>query len=165
MGRSPTRRPTVLEFFGEARGVLPWPRRTAATQALRAARGTMPLRADVFKVPHHGSKHGLNLELVEAISPTLCLVSSVGGGGEYNFPHSVAQEAIREGLEALASKPAGKRSADHELGLHYTSEKSDAGKALGTIGIVLTPGGSRRVWRLMDRASDRIDLARGRELI
>jgi competence protein ComEC len=141
------------------------PQRTAVSQALRAARGTVPLRADVFKVPHHGSKHGVNLELVEAISPTLCLISSVAGGGEYNFPHSVAQEAIREGLEALAGKASGKRSPDHELGLHYTCEQSETGKALGTIGVVLTPGGKRRVWRFMDRASDRIDLARSRELI
>jgi competence protein ComEC len=141
------------------------PQRTAASQALRAARGTVPLRADVFKVPHHGSKHGVNLELVEAIGPKLCLISSVAGGGEYNFPHSVAQEAVREGVEALAGEGSGKRSADHELGIHYTCERSDTGKALGTIGVLLTPGGRRRVWRFMDRASDRIDLARSRELI
>jgi hypothetical protein len=141
------------------------PQRTAASQALRAARGTVPFQADVFKVPHHGSKHGVNLELVEAISPKLSLISSVAGGGEYNFPHNVAQEAVREGLEGLASKVAGKRSPDHELGIHYTGERSDTGKALGTIGVLLTPGGRRRVWRFMDRGSDRIDLARSRELI
>jgi hypothetical protein len=141
------------------------PQRTAASQALRAGKGTVPLQADVFKVPHHGSKHGVNLELVEAISPKLSLISSVGGGGEYNFPHDVAQEAVREGLEALAGTASGKRSADHELGIHYTCEKSDTGKALGTIAVLLTPGGRRRVWRFMDRASDRIDLARGRELL
>lgn len=141
------------------------PQRTAASQALRAARGTVPLQADVFKVPHHGSKHGLNLELVEAISPKLSLISSVAGGGEYNFPHDVAQEAVREGLEALAGGSSGERSADHELGIHYTSESSDAGEALGTIAVVLSPGGRRRVWRFMDRASDRIELAQGRELI
>ena len=141
------------------------PQRTAASQALRAARGTVPLRADVFKVPHHGSKHGVNLELVEAISPKLSLISSVAGGGEYNFPHSVAQEAVREGVEALAGKASGKRTADHELGIHYTCERSDTGEGLGTIGVLLTPGGRRRVWRFMDRTSDRIDLARSRELI
>ena len=62
------------------------PQRTAASQALRAARGTVPLQADVFKVPHHGSKHGLNLELVEAISPKLSLISSVAGGGRIQLP-------------------------------------------------------------------------------
>ena len=62
------------------------PQRTAASQALRAARGTAPLQADVFKVPHHGSKHGLNLELVEAISPNLSLISSVAGGGNTTSP-------------------------------------------------------------------------------
>ena len=141
------------------------PQRTAASQALRAARGTVPLQADVFKVPHHGSKHGVNLELVEAISPKLSLISSVAGGGQYNFPHDVAQEAVREGLEALAGGSSGERSADHELGIHYTGESSDAGDALGTIAVVLSPGGRRRVWRFMDRASDRIELAQGRELV
>jgi hypothetical protein len=76
----------------------------------------------------------------------------------------VAQEAVREGVEALAGRASGTRSADHELGIHYTSEKSDAGDALGTIAIVMSPGGGRRLWRFMDRSSDRIDLARGREL-
>ncbi len=140
------------------------PERTAVSQALRAANGTTPLRADVLKVPHHGSKHGVNLELVEAIDPSVSLVSSVGGGGEYNFPHDVAQDMVREGIEALAGKPTGKRSADHELGIHYTCEKSDAGEALGTIALIFTPTGRRRMWRFMDRAAERISLARGREL-
>ena len=141
------------------------PERTAVSQALRAAKGTTPLRADVFKVPHHGSKHGVNLELVEAIAPKLSLISSVAGGGEYNFPHDVAQEMVREGLEARAGRSPGTRSADHQLGIHYTSEKSSAGDSLGTVGLIFTPGGRRRVWRFMDRPSDRIDLARGREFV
>ena len=140
------------------------PERTAVSQALRAARGTLPLRADVFKIPHHGSKHGVNLELVEAIAPKLSLISSVAGGGEYNFPHDVAQEMVREGLEARAGRSGGTRSPDHELGIHYTSERSSAGDALGTIGLIITPGGRRRMWRFMDRVSDRIELGRGREL-
>ena len=139
------------------------PESTAAAKALRSAGGTVPLRAAVFKLPHHGSKHGVNLELVEAIAPKLTLVSSVGGGGEYNFPHQVAQDLVREGLEALAGKTSGTRSADHELGIHYTSAKTTAGETLGTIGLIVTPGGRRRMWRFMDRASERIDLARGRE--
>jgi len=140
------------------------PERTAVSQALRAAKGTTPLRADVFKVPHHGSKHGVNLELVEAIAPKLSLISSVAGGGEYNFPHDVAQEMVREGLEARAGKSSGVRSPDHELGIHYTCERSSAGDSLGTIGLIVTPGGRRKVWRFMDRVSDRINLAHAREL-
>ena len=48
--------------------------RSAAAKALRVALGTDPLKANVFKVPHHMSKHGLNLELVEQVSPALSLV-------------------------------------------------------------------------------------------
>ncbi|MDX6587230.1 MAG: competence protein ComEC [Solirubrobacterales bacterium] len=140
------------------------PEKTATTEALRAARGTTPLRANVFKVPHHGSKHGVNLELVEAIDPNLSLISSVAGGGSYNFPHDVAQEMVREGVEAVAGKGSRTRSDDHKLGIHYTSEKTSAGDELGTIGIVMTPGGQRKQWRFMDRSSDKVDLANGREL-
>ena len=43
------------------------------------------LKADVLKVSHHGSKHGVNLELVERIAPKVTLISSVGGGGQFNF--------------------------------------------------------------------------------
>ena len=45
------------------------------------------LRAEVFMVPHHASKYGLNIGLVEAVQPAVSLISSVGGGGKYNFPH------------------------------------------------------------------------------
>ena len=59
---------------------------TPVTAALKLAGGTQPLRADVFKVPHHGSKHGLTLELVEAIKPKISIVSSVRSGGQLRIP-------------------------------------------------------------------------------
>jgi hypothetical protein len=37
--------------------------------ALRIAQGGDMLAADVLKVSHHGSKHGINLELIERIHP------------------------------------------------------------------------------------------------
>jgi hypothetical protein len=60
---------------------------------LRDPMGPDPLRAQIFKIPHHASKHGVNIELVTRVAPRLCLVSSVGGGGRYNFPHHLAVEA------------------------------------------------------------------------
>jgi len=33
-------------------------------------------------------------EHLEAVAPSLSLVSSVGGGGKYNFPHSVTLDAL-----------------------------------------------------------------------
>src|SRR3954471_9108585 len=78
------------------------PDTSIVAQALSKAQGFEPLNADVFKVPHHASKHGVNLELVEKIAPSLSLVSSVGGGGKYNFPHLTAMESLREGIEPTA---------------------------------------------------------------
>jgi hypothetical protein len=135
--------------------------RSAAAKALRVAVGTDPLKANVFKVPHHLSKHGLSLELVEQVSPALSLVSSVAGGGKYNFPHMVSQEALREALQA-ASSGGVVRKPDHELGIHYTSAHDDAGKPLGTIAVVMSPTGKRTLWRFGDEPKDTVDLATAR---
>lgn len=139
------------------------PDRTPVNEALGKARGLVPLRAKVFKVPHHGSKHGLSLELVEAIDPKLSIVSSVGGGGRYAFPHRVAVEALREALEPIASNPTRARTSDWELGIHYTGARDDTGADLGTIAVIMSPTGSKReLWRLGDADTGAVDLSRAR---
>lgn len=133
---------------------------SAVAKALKMATGSDPLRANVMKISHHCSKHGVNLELIERIGPSVTLVSSVGGAGAYRFPHSVAQEVIREGLERTTStgKP---HKPDFELGLFYTSDVDTGGDPLGTIAMVM---GSQRweMWRFGDEAGDPVDLAAGR---
>ena len=147
------------------------PEKTAVTEALRKARGYEPLSADVFKVPHHGSKHGLNLELVEEIRPAVSIVSSVHDGGKYGFPHAVSQEALREGLDPISSKPPGSlHKPDPELRILYTSSceqtngQADPKKPLGSVALLIGAGGRREVWRFCDGAADAIDLARGRRV-
>jgi beta-lactamase superfamily II metal-dependent hydrolase len=54
---------------------------TEQAKLLDVGSGTDVLRADVLKVSHHGSKHGVNLELVERMKPGLTLISSVRVGG------------------------------------------------------------------------------------
>jgi competence protein ComEC len=121
--------------------------------------GPDALGAEVFKVPHHASKHGLNLGLVEAVAPSLSLVSSVGGGGKYNFPHTVSLEALREGLEATTLKGTP-HSPDHELGIHYRAGRDGRG-ALGSIALVVSPTGRKReLWRFRDGPDDDVSLAR-----
>ena len=121
--------------------------------------GPDALAAEVFKVPHHASKHGLNLGLVEAVSPSISLVSSVGGGGKYNFPHTVTLEALREGLEATTLKGTP-HSPDHELGIHYTAARDGRG-VLGSIALVVSPTGRKReLWRFRDGPDDDVSLAR-----
>ncbi|WP_405771871.1 ComEC/Rec2 family competence protein [Streptomyces sp. NBC_01538] len=121
------------------------------------------LKADVFKVPHHGSKHGVNLELVERVSPKYSLISCAHGGGRHNFPHGVTQEILREAHYAIAVK-GRPRPTDHELGIHQTSDRylnsDDENVPLGTIAVVV--GRARHdltLWRLRDDESQ-INLTR-----
>jgi len=136
--------------------------KTAVAEALDRARGVNPLKADVFKVPHHASKHGLNLELVEEIAPAVSLISCADRGAAYGFPHLVSLEALREGLE-VTTKYNKPRSPDYELGIHFTFGEDTAKKALGSIAVVLGPTGRKHdVWRFGDSASKDVDLGAGR---
>jgi hypothetical protein len=139
--------------------------RSAVYQELRKAMGADWLKAQIFKVPHHASKHGVNIELVERMGPKLALISSTGGAGRYGFPHHLAVEAIREGMEPTTS--GNKRSDDHAIGIHYTSA-IDARKAkLGSIALMVPPkrGSALRMWRLGDAPGERIDLSNAREYV
>lgn len=145
------------------------PASTAVTKALRRARGTEPLSAQVFKVPHHGSKHGLNLELVEAIKPAVSIVSSVRGGGRYHFPHEVTQAALREAMDPISSKPGTDHRPDIDLRILYTGsleldENDEPGDPLGTIGLLVGAGGRREVWRFGDGPAQHIALGDGRPM-
>jgi hypothetical protein len=139
------------------------PNENPITKRLEMALGVDALRAEVVKISHHGSKHGVNLELIERIAPAASIVSSVAGLGKYGFPHSVAQDCIREGLQATTSGQA--RSKDFELGIHYTSGTDDAGSALGSVGVIVPPPGKPvQVWRFGDAPGKRLDLTKGRLL-
>ena len=147
----------VLVDFPELR-----PDKSPTAAEMRKAIGRDALRAEIFKIPHHASKHGVSLGLVEVVEPSLSLVSSVGGGGKYNFPHTVALEAIREALDPTTLSGRAHKP-DHELGIHYTSGRDSNGRELGSLAIVLSPGGRKRdMWRFGDGSGDEIDLANAR---
>ena len=84
------------------------------------AQGGDSLNSDVLKVSHHGSKHGINLELIERVRPSLSLISSVAGGGEFNFPHLLAQEALRGASSRTTSArdPVRKKTTASRHPLH-----------------------------------------------
>lgn len=131
-------------------------------KALSTVQGFEPLKAEVFKVPHHGSKNGLNLELVTAIKPALSLISCQKGGVAYNFPHRVAVESLREGLEERAKSGAA-HSPDYDLGIHYTFDQDDQAQLLGSMAVVMSPGGRKRnLWRFGDNSDQKIDLSKAR---
>jgi len=138
----------------------------AVYEALRIALGTDPLRGHVLKVPHHASKHGLNIELVERMRPRLCLISSSGGVGSYGFPHLLAVEAIREARQPTTRR-RGRRKPDIDLGIHYTSavDTDERPRPLGSIALMVPPAqrSKLRLWRFGDRPTDLIRLDRARE--
>ena len=140
-------------------------------KALKMARGVDPLSADIFKVSHHASKRGIYLELIELFDPSLNVVSSVAGGGKYEFPHAVAQDAIREARQKIATEPVTNRSPDYDLGLYYTADtgmrNSGATRPLGSIAIVIPPAmnQSLQVWRFGDAVSGNVDLNRAQRLL
>jgi hypothetical protein len=134
---------------------------TPAAKAIAAAQGNVDLlKSQVFKVSHHASKHGVNLELVERISSKLTLVSSVGGSGEFNFPHAVTQEVIREALDPTTDNPRPHPS-DFELGIFYTADTDPQGP-LGSMALVLSPTRCT-MWRFGDAPGGPIDLTKARK--
>jgi hypothetical protein len=138
------------------------PNGSAVATALRKANGVDPLKADVFKISHHGSKHGISLELVELVKPSLSLVSSDHAKSQYGFPHQVALEQIREALEATTTSGA-EHSPDWKLGLHYTCGADSDGAALGSVALVLSKTGRKKsVWRFGDKPSEQVDLDQAR---
>lgn len=137
---------------------------SAAARAIAAGMGSDLLKGHVLKVSHHGSKHGVNLELVARIRPALTLISSVAGGGAHNFPHTVAQELIREALEPTTSGGRA-RSDDIDLRVLYTSDEDDAGVMLGSLAVIMRPNGQRTVWRFGDRPNEGIRLDNARRLV
>ena len=135
---------------------------------LLAARGRDYLASDVFKMSHHASKHGINLELMERVSAGMVLVSSTGGGGRYGFPHALAMDAAREARQATTTSGAA-RLTDHALGIHVTGAVLDDADhtVLGSMAVVVSgqPTRGTRLFRLMDGDRDLVDLASAREVL
>jgi hypothetical protein len=142
-----------------AQALIDWPElhpdNSAVAKMLRKAQGASPLKAHLFKLPHHGSKHGVSVELVEQIAPRLSLLSCRGGGGRFNFPHAVALDAVREAVEPIATNPTGVHSPDHLLGIHSTGDRDPAGVPMGSIAVVIGPKADKwNVWRFGDGPDD-----------
>lgn len=142
----------------------------ALYRSLRAAVGQDQLSAHILKVPHHASKRGINLELMERIKPRLTLISSVAGGGRYNFPHPVSVGAIREALEPIGSQTDGQRtSKDNQLGIYYTGALTTVrgeDAPAGSIAVVVPPkrGARLRVWRFHDSPKEAVDFGKARRV-
>jgi len=143
------------------------PHYPALAKELHAALGRDFQDADVFKLSHHASKHGINLELLERVDAPYTLISASDGHGRYKFPHRLAMEAAREARQPTTSKPT-EPAPDYELGIHLTGARlgGNGRSALGTIAVLVprAAGSPIRMFRLMDDLAKNIDLAAAREL-
>ncbi len=121
------------------------------------------LKADVLKVAHHGSKKGVNYELVDRIQPELLLVSC-SANSVHGFPHSLNQHILREAKIKLAkSGNAHDPANDHLRGVFYTCQTDTAGATLGSIAIVGRNTADFSMWRLGDRPNEVPDFSNARK--
>jgi beta-lactamase superfamily II metal-dependent hydrolase len=143
-------------------------------RAIGAKNGRTPLRCDLFKVSHHCSKRGINLELIERLGDRgggfpskgpYYLVSSCASGADsgYGFPHDVSQSLMREVTNPQA-QAGGIHPTDDELGIHYTAQllaPPGVGPA-GSLAYVIGADGSGRLYRLGDAVENKVSLANAR---
>jgi beta-lactamase superfamily II metal-dependent hydrolase len=135
-----------------------------------AQTGRQPLACDAFKVSHHASKNGVNLELIDRMGehetaglapngPAWLLTScATGASSNHGFPHDVTQEIIREVREPLARKrkndPTLAHVTDENLGILYTSSSvanTNPPTPAGSMAVVFDSAGNAPVvHRLMD---------------
>lgn len=143
-------------------------------QQISVRKGRQPLACDLFKVSHHCSKRGINLELIERLGdsdgfgasygpPVMVVSSATGDDSDYGFPHEVTQELLRE-VRAPRAQSGGDRPVDGRLGIHYTAQSLAGGGPAGSVAYIVTSTGIRRLYRLGDRADEQVSLARARRL-
>ena len=79
-----------------------------------------PLRCQVLKVPHHMSKHGISLEVLETLNPRYT-ITSCSNQSKHGFPHE---------LTVMAVEDIRKKKKDD--GMRFTGHR-DVEKRFGTI--------------------------------
>ena len=149
-------------------------------RAIAAGSGRTPLRCDLFKVSHHCSKRGINLELIERLGdagsgfpstgpPLLVSSCAADADSSYGFPHSVTQELLRE-VRNPQAQAGGVHPDDDELGIYYTAQRladgagGVAGSFGGSLAYVMRVNGKATLYRLGDGVDEDVDLSKAREV-
>lgn len=105
-----------------------------------------PLRCQVLKVPHHMSKHGISLEVLETLLPRYTL-ASCSNNSEHAFPHE---------LTVLAVEDLRKKDADK--GLRFTGHPQ-SGLRSGTLVALFREGRKRPlIYGLGEKEGDKAPL-------
>ncbi|HEU4540380.1 MAG TPA: MBL fold metallo-hydrolase [Jiangellaceae bacterium] len=124
-----------------------------------------PLRTDVLKVAHHGSKKGVSYELVERMKPEFLIVSCAATS-VHGFPHALNQLILREAKLNLA-KSGGIHHPedDHLRGVFYTAQRDSADQVLGSVAVVGSTSSDVQLWRLGDRTNELPDFTKARRWV
>jgi competence protein ComEC len=139
------------------------PEDAATAKALKMATGSDLLRSQVLKVSHHASKHGVNLELIERISPVLTLISCVDGGGSYHFPtQSPKNSSAKHSNQPPPPAPHTNATTNSTSTTPATPDGPPA-EPLGSFGIIINKSG-QTVWRFRDQTNQNINLTNARQL-
>lgn len=89
-----------------------------------------PLRCQVLKVPHHMSKHGISLEVLEILRP-MYSIASCSNTSKHGFPHDLTVMAI-----------ADVRKNVKDNGMRFTGHR-ETSKRSGTVVALLNEGRSK----------------------
>jgi beta-lactamase superfamily II metal-dependent hydrolase len=79
-----------------------------------------PLRCKVLKVPHHMSKHGITLEVLETLNPRFT-IASCSNQSKHGFPHDLTVMAVED-----------VRHKERDKGMRFTGHR-DANKRSGSV--------------------------------
>lgn len=90
-----------------------------------------PLKCQLLKVPHHMSKHGINLEVLELLQPSFS-IASCANQSKHGFPHEITVIAA-EDIRSKKSK---------DKGIRYTGHRDPALRS-GTLVALLKGDGGR----------------------
>jgi len=141
------------------------PRRTVVTEALRIAGGTTPLHADVFKVPITAPSTGSRSSSWRRCRPPSassapCTRAASTSSCTRSRWHSCVRRSTR-----FATKPTEQHDPDEDLKLMFTgSEVDPTGEPAGSVCVICPVAGKLQFWRVMDSATDEIDLDRARKV-
>jgi beta-lactamase superfamily II metal-dependent hydrolase len=87
-------------------------------QLIDKTRKHQPLKCQILKVPHHMSKHGISLEVLETLLPKYT-IASCADKSEHGFPHELtvlAAQDIYRGRQKKAIFFTGHREKEHRSG-------------------------------------------------
>ena len=132
---------------------------------LRTAVGKDPLRADVFKLSHHASKNGVNVELLSRVQARATLVSSSPVAGATT---SRTSWPWRPRARRCSPPPSQELPGTTTRCWASTSPaaSSRTARPFGSVAVLIPRGsGPVQLFRLMDAPGDPVDLGRAREAV